>query len=60
MLNKLGQNPSDEEIAEFIKTCDTDKNQTIEFNEFCQYLVDMRRQVSVELFCYAVSSDIQV
>lgn len=45
VLRKLGQNPSDEEVAEFIKVCDTDKNGTIEFNEFCRYLVETRRKV---------------
>lgn len=45
VLKKLGQNPSDEEVAEFIKVCDKDKNGTIEFGEFCRYLVDQRRQV---------------
>ena len=47
VLKKLGQNPSDEEVAEFIKMCDTDKNGTIEFNEFCRYLVDLRRKVTI-------------
>ena len=45
VMNKLGQNPTDEEVTEFIKTCDTDKNNTIEFSEFCRYMVDIRRQV---------------
>lgn len=45
VLKKLGQNPSDEEVQEFIKACDTDKNGTIEFNEFCRYLVGLRRKV---------------
>lgn len=46
VLKKLGQNPSAEELAEFIQMCDTDKNGTIEFGEFCKYLVDLRRRVS--------------
>lgn len=45
VLNKLGQNPTDEEIAEFIKVCDKDKNGTIEFKEFCNYLIGLRRKV---------------
>lgn len=45
VLKKLGQCPSDAEVAEFIKACDTDKNGTIEFNEFCRYLVGLRRKV---------------
>ena len=45
VLGKLGQNPTDEEIAEFIKVCDVDKNGTIEFGEFCTYLVKLRREV---------------
>lgn len=47
VLKKLGQNPTDEEVAEFIKVCDVDKNGTIEFNEFCRYLVELRRKVSM-------------
>ena len=47
VMKKLGQNPTDKEVAEFIKVCDTDKNNTIEFNEFCRYLVDTRRKVSL-------------
>ena len=46
VLKKLGQNPTDEEVAEFIKVCDKDKNGTIEFKEFCNYLVGLRRRVS--------------
>lgn len=46
VLKKLGQNPTDAEIAEFIKVCDVDKNGTIEFSEFCRYLVESRRKVS--------------
>lgn len=45
VLAKLGQNPTDEEVAEFVKCCDTDKNGTIEFSEFCRYLVELRRKV---------------
>lgn len=45
MLKKLGQNPTDEEIDAFIKACDIDKNGMIEFNEFCRYLVGLRRKV---------------
>ena len=45
VLGKLGQKPSDAEIAEFIKVCDTDKNGTIEFKEFCRHLVTKRRMV---------------
>ena len=45
MLKKLGMNPPDEEVKEFFKVYDTDKNNTIEFSEFCSYLVDMRRKV---------------
>lgn len=45
VLGKLGQKPSDEEVAAFIKACDTDKNGTIEFNEFCKYVVQQRRKV---------------
>ena len=45
VLKKLGQNPTDQEIAEFIKVCDVDKNGTIEFGEFCRYLVSLRRKV---------------
>ena len=45
VMKKLGQNPSDDEVAEFIKVCDVDKNGTIEFNEFCRYLVETRRKV---------------
>ena len=45
VMNKLGQNPTDAEVAEFIKMCDTDKSDTIEFSEFCRYMVDIRRQV---------------
>lgn len=45
VLKKLGQNPTDEEIADFIKACDVDKNGTIEFGEFCRYLVGLRRKV---------------
>ena len=45
VLKKLGMNPTEEEVKEFIKTCDTDKNGTIEFSEFCSYLVGMRRTV---------------
>ena len=47
VLKKLGQSPTDAEIAEFIKACDVDKNGTIEFNEFCRYLVELRRKVSL-------------
>ena len=46
VLNKLGQYPTDEEIAEFIKVCDVDKNGTIEFNEFCRSVAESRRKVS--------------
>ena len=46
-LKKLGMNPPDEEVKEFFKICDTDKNSTIEFSEFCTYLVDMRRKVRI-------------
>ena len=49
VLKKLGQNPTDAEIAEFIKVCDVDKNGTIEFNEFCRYLVTLRRKVNGNL-----------
>ena len=45
VLKHLGMNPPDEEVKEFIETCDTDKNNTIDFSEFCSYLVDMRRKV---------------
>ena len=45
VLKKLGQNPTDQEIADFIKACDVDKNGTIEFGEFCRYLVGLRRKV---------------
>ena len=50
MLKKLGQNPTDEETAELIRVCDVDKNGEIEFNEFCRYLVELRRKVS-EIAC---------
>lgn len=49
VLGKLGQKPSKEDIDEFIKACDTDKNGTIEFNEFCKYLVQLRRKVMTYL-----------
>jgi len=45
VLKKLGQNPTDEEIADFIKVCDVDKNGTIELGEFCRYMVGLRRMV---------------
>lgn len=45
VMNKLGQNPTDEQINDFIKKTDTDENGTIEFNEFCSYLVKLRRKV---------------
>ena len=45
VLRKLGQNSTDEEIAEFIKACDVDKNGTIEFGEFSSYLSKQRRKV---------------
>lgn len=45
VLKKLGQNPTDVEVAEIIKTCDVDKNGTVEFNEFWRYLVEMRKKV---------------
>ena len=45
VLGKLGQNPTDKEVAEFIKVCDVDKNGMIEFGEFCAYLVKLRRKV---------------
>ena len=47
VLKKLGQNPSTEEVADFVKVCDKDKNGTIEFNEFCSYLVNFRRKASL-------------
>ena len=50
VLGKLGHRPTDAEIQEFIKVCDTDKNGTIEFNEFCKYLVNLRRKVRNSLF----------
>ena len=49
VLKKLGQNPTDQEIADFIKACDVDKNGTIEFGEFCRYLVDLRRKIFNEI-----------
>lgn len=49
VLDKLGHKPTDAEIHEFIEVCDIDKNGTIEFNEFCKYLVSLRRKVSLEL-----------
>lgn len=52
VLNRLGQNPSDEEIQQFIQVCDTDKNNTIEFGEFCRYLVDIRREVRKLIITY--------
>ena len=50
VLGKLGQCPSDEEVKEFIAACDIDKNGTIEFNEFCGYLVNIRRKVGLPIF----------
>ena len=50
VLGKLGQKPTKEEIDEFIKACDIDKNGTIEFNEFCKYLVQQRRKVMAYLY----------
>ena len=47
VLKKLGQNPSEQQIADFIKECDTDKNGTIDFLEFCRYLVNFRRKVVI-------------
>ena len=47
VLKKLGQNPTEQELSEFIRTCDVDKNGTIEFGEFCRYLVDSRRKVRI-------------
>lgn len=45
VLKELGHNPTDQEIEEFIKAVDIDDNKTIEFNEFCRYLVEMRRRI---------------
>ena len=45
VMNKLGQNPSDEDVTNFMQECDVDENGTIEFDEFCQYLVRHRREV---------------
>ena len=44
-LKKLGQNPPDRDVTKFIQVCDIDKNGTIEFEEFCRYLVRLRREV---------------
>ena len=49
VLKKLGQNPTEQELADFIKACDVDKNGTIEFGEFCRYLVDLRRKVRINI-----------
>ena len=48
VMKKLGQNPSNEEVAEFVKVCDKDKNGTIEFSEFCNYLVAHRHKASAD------------
>lgn len=45
VLDKVGHRPTDAEIDEFVRVCDTDKNGTIEFNEFCKYLIHLRRTV---------------
>ena len=45
VMNKLGQNPSDEDVTKFMQACDVDENGTVEFDEFCQYLVRHRREV---------------
>lgn len=47
VLKKLGQNHSEEELYEFIQACDVNKNGTIEFDEFCRYLVYLRRKVRI-------------
>ena len=44
-MNKLGQNPLDEDVINFMQECDVDENGTIEFDEFCHYLVRHRREV---------------
>ena len=49
VLKKLGQNPTNEETAEFVRVCDVDKNGEIEFNEFCRYLVELRKKVRLHL-----------
>ena len=44
VLKKLGQNPTDSEIAELIRVCDIHK---IEINEFCRYMGELRRKVKI-------------
>lgn len=45
VLTQLGQNPTQDEIDRFIEVTDTDKNGTIEFDEFCLHLVKTRRAI---------------
>ena len=46
VLKKLGQNPTDEEIAELTRVCDIiHKNGEIEINDFCHYVGELRRKV---------------
>ena len=47
VLKKLGQNPTDSEIAELIRVCDIHKNGEIEINEFCRYMGELRRKVKI-------------
>ena len=46
VMNRLGHNPSDEDLAGFVKECDVNKNGTIQFSEFCHCLFRLRKTVS--------------
>lgn len=46
VIKQLGQNPSEEDVQEMIKEVDTDRNGTVEFNEF---LALMEKKLKVHI-----------